>query len=426
MKIRYLGTLIGTLAVAALALPSLAFADDDDDDDRERSQQVTVDCSRGETISDALADAIPAVPLVIEVVGICNENVIIKRNDVTLTGIDPNRSKVIGGGEARADDSLIALIGAQNIVIENLSVAEGESSGIVALTSTFTVQDCVIENNDPYGLIVTTGAFSTIDNNVIQKNARDGILVSSGGSARIFNNTIQENLNDGVLVFGAGSARIGRDTGPNIIASNGGDGIQVSASSNANIVSNSIESNGADGIGVFDEAYASARGNTIAFNNVEGLAGGGIGVVEGTVQLNGGNEISQNFGAGIALTNGSLRLGSFRDNEPPFDLIEGNSFVGISGRVSSRLLVFAATIERNDGDGIELSGHSFMRIQNTVVRDNAGSGILIRRDSGARFTNPPATVTGNLPFDVECLDFESSVDGNGDGISVIDPACTGF
>ena len=49
------------------------------------AKTVNVDCDKGETISDALTKAQPGKPFIVNIEGVCNENVTITHNDVTLS-----------------------------------------------------------------------------------------------------------------------------------------------------------------------------------------------------------------------------------------------------------------------------------------------------------------------------------------------------
>lgn len=100
-------------------------------------KRVTVDCTAGDTIADALTKS-PGQPLVVNIEGVCNENVTITRNNVTLQGVNPTSSEIRGVAEADPfEESPITLLGAQLVVIDNLTVSGGQSSGIAGSSSFF-------------------------------------------------------------------------------------------------------------------------------------------------------------------------------------------------------------------------------------------------------------------------------------------------
>jgi hypothetical protein len=70
---------------------------------------------------------------------------------------------------------------------------------------------------------------------------------------------------------------------------------------------------------------------------------------------------------------------------------------------------------------------------NVVGGTNSGhsaNGIQLSQGSAAIFQTPGPVVNGNAPFDLQCLDGESSYQGVGPGgatgIAAISPTCTGF
>ena len=398
---RKISAKIGVTAVFALALFALSFS---------HAYAVTfrVNCDRGnQTIQKALDSVPPGQPTTIFIEGVCNENVTITSNDITLQGLDPVSSQIIGVGEFDSEEeSPITIYGAQRIIIDNLTVAGAESSGIVVITAVATVRNSVIENNTFSGIFVGPGAWVRIDQNTIQGN-RIGIQVGQGGFGEITNNTIQNNLRDGILVRGSASAFIGLSL------------VNISGP-------NTIQFNKRDGIRLMDGATARIQDNVISSNNTDGKGFGGIGILRGaSADLGGGNTISQNIGDGIGMVQGVLgvRLG-FPSTTP--NVIELNTNDGISASNGSSIEMSGATIQQNDGRGIDLGDNSTLRIRSSTVQNNVGVGIRLFRDSGVTFRNPAATVTGNGVFDLSCLDSESSFAGNTSGVTSIDPGCTGF
>jgi hypothetical protein len=86
-----------------------------------QSITLAVDCSRGQTIADAIARGDARKPLVLLIRGTCNEYVNIARDDVTLRG-DPGSGGAINGpGSAAA----AVTVQAQRSALENLTVTGG-------------------------------------------------------------------------------------------------------------------------------------------------------------------------------------------------------------------------------------------------------------------------------------------------------------
>lgn len=116
-------TFILILAVlAALTLTPPASGDD--------TKTVFVDCASGESIAQALAKA--AETLIVEITGICDEEIVIARDGVTLRGADPLSDGIrglAGGG------NVVAIRRARDVRIENLAILDGARDGVAILSS---------------------------------------------------------------------------------------------------------------------------------------------------------------------------------------------------------------------------------------------------------------------------------------------------
>ena len=82
---------------------------------------VTVDCSRGQTITHALRQGDSRKPLVVVVRGTCNEHVSISRDDVTLRG-QPGTEATVNGPDSGTDTIVILK---DTVNIEDLTVTGG-------------------------------------------------------------------------------------------------------------------------------------------------------------------------------------------------------------------------------------------------------------------------------------------------------------
>lgn len=229
MKTEYLRCIFAAFAIAALVLPSFAFADDDDDDDdRNRPQQVTVDCSRGETISDALANASAAVPLFIKVVGVCNEQVTINVDNITVDG---DGTAVIDGIGILNTRPLIRVHG-NNVLIRGLTIRNSPWHGIqVRRSGSALIRNNIVMDNARHGVVVAGSSFAQIgasgnnhipagspgsEGNIIQGNGEHGVRVLAA-SASVFHNEIFANTIAGISLLGGAVA----DVAGNVIIGNG-------------------------------------------------------------------------------------------------------------------------------------------------------------------------------------------------------------
>ncbi len=143
---------------------------------------VTVDCAAGDTIADALTKAKAGKPLIVDIFGVCTENVTITKDDVTLSG----------GGTGTVDGQ-ITIDGARRVVIDGLTVT-GLGSGIEArANAAVTVRNSMIVNNTIHGIDVRQGAFVLIDGNTIRLNGHCEVLVRDSGNVRMLNNTVESD-----------------------------------------------------------------------------------------------------------------------------------------------------------------------------------------------------------------------------------------
>ena len=119
---------------------------------------LTVDCGLGQTITAALASAADSdAPLTITVLGICEESVRIRRDDVTIVGGEPNAGlKSVGFGFAMIN-------GTSRILIDSLQIDNSDGAWAMAC---FTHSQAVARN------VTITGGFR-------------GIFAEGGGNCRI-------------------------------------------------------------------------------------------------------------------------------------------------------------------------------------------------------------------------------------------------
>jgi parallel beta-helix repeat protein len=362
------------------------------------SNSVTVDCSSGQTISQALQQ-IPGDPLTITVKGTCNENVVIIRDDVTLIG-DPS-----GGGINGIDPNSDTInVRASRTVINGLTVT-GKRSGI-NVGGGATIQNCTIQNTGRIGIVFYHGGHGTVDQCVIQANESYGIYIE-GASATVTNSTISSNATGIMVQFGG--ARIGitdrSQYAGNTISNNQGDGIHISHSGSASIGGNTI------------------NGNGININSVYGPYG--IHILDASANLVGNNTITGNSGSGVFAEGSHVYIGNAAWGLAYHNTITANgtsssaSVVkgGVYGYLGSSLYIQNADISGNTGPGLTLNARSTARVSGSTINNNTDDGILLLNGGGLLLRSPAVTVTGNTLFGLGCLDNESSFTGDASGIS---------
>ncbi len=206
MKIRpyFLVFAILTILVATLAVGAQTTA------------TVRVRCNQGnqgKKINEALERHRNADILIIEVEGMCNENVIITRNRVTLRGTDPATDGIQAVFNTADIDAALWVKEAHEVTVENLKLTSGFIGLLATGASTphLRVVNSRIEGNSRYGVNLEASLFegegATISNNGF-------INVASFQASRFqcTNCTIADpgagigaNLRTNILNFGASS-----------------------------------------------------------------------------------------------------------------------------------------------------------------------------------------------------------------------------
>lgn len=271
--------------------------------------ELLVDCAAGDTVGEAVADADTHFgPVSITISGVCEENAVIERSDVTLSGVEPT------DGIQAADPGLstLTIVGAHGLELSNLTISGGRTgihvvSGAVLSATGVTVRDstgdgvrvgsastaylndCTILNHPIFG-VSASGTVGIIDSEIsgngqglfaasgtirgalvhVHGNG-NGANAFSGGTLTFFASVFEENVT-GVTGEFNGSVKVG---GSSLIANNEGPGVVMSNGSVFSISDDSIiENNGGSGI----EAYGGSS-VTIGFPNpsiVRNNAGDGV------------------------------------------------------------------------------------------------------------------------------------------------------
>ncbi len=143
---------VSIVAMVLLALPALA-------QERSRSRTVRVDCSRrGASIARALETR--ADELVVEISGICNENLEIRRSNVTFRGASGDRTR--DGIRGVGTDPAVAIVDvwdAVDVTFEDLTLAGGAGIALNAARSPRVfLSNCRLVDNGSMGVYVTLGS----------------------------------------------------------------------------------------------------------------------------------------------------------------------------------------------------------------------------------------------------------------------------
>jgi hypothetical protein len=209
---------------------------------------VDVDCSVvGTLLQDAVESAEPGD--ILNVLGTCNENILIRNERRRITIDGGGTATVIGSDPG----SPVFNVRGKGILIQAVIINGGSVGVHVNRGSNAVLNNNTIRQTNGNGVVIDELAFAVLTNNLIQQNPGAGVVVSENSTARIgFNadsetaassNMIQQNA-VGVVISNNSSARII----DNRIRNNDGNGVVVIRDSNADIASNAISGNDGDGI----------------------------------------------------------------------------------------------------------------------------------------------------------------------------------
>jgi hypothetical protein len=114
---------------------------------------VKVKCHHGQKISQALKHHPNVDNLIVEIDGMCNENVILTRDRVTLRGLDPTRDGIQAVVNTNPIDAALWVRGAHLVTVENLKLTGGFAGLLATEVSTpqLRMVNCRLQDNTTYG-----------------------------------------------------------------------------------------------------------------------------------------------------------------------------------------------------------------------------------------------------------------------------------
>src|SRR6185369_3699304 len=162
---------------------------------KDAPKSIHVDCAKGESLNAALADG--AAALMVEFSGVCAEDVVIGRGNVTLRGIAAG-AKIAGAPSPAMAGPAIAIRGVTNVTLKDFAVQDDARRGVdVRFATAITLDGIVSDGNFSDGLLVSQGSSAFIRNSSFDDNGGDGIGVWQNSSAT-FEGTITLNGNNRV------------------------------------------------------------------------------------------------------------------------------------------------------------------------------------------------------------------------------------
>ena len=345
---------------------------------------VLVDCST-DSLQSAINNANPGDTLTVN--GVCQEQITIKTNDLTLVGNSTGNNAEING-ENLFFPTLIKIDSAVRVEINGFDINAGlfgifadagasfkiTDSNISDLiigmhlqnNSNVKLQNVLINNSSAIGLDVTSGStaevtnvFSVTNSSAFGLQVIDGgeMKVTEGAELTLTGNFLGAQISGGATLFADTDAKINADNNNRI-----GLSVNTGASMvmfNADI---SASGNGLDGLDVVSAANLDIDGNSTLTAN------------------NNGRE-------GISLDNGSLNIFGFFSTEPnlPRIVANNNTNNGIQVEFGSKLDIgqnSSLEATNNGMAGILLDDGSSANIHDSVITDNHGMLIKKEKEDG--------------------------------------------
>lgn len=125
------------------------------------TKTVRVDCTKGDSINAALQDK--AEELIVEIKGMCHEDVRIGRSFVTLRGTDLGTDGIVGSSPAEPDPpglrlAVVQITRADSVRLENLLITGGRHGIFASHGETTQIVNCRVADFDRTGIISWIGS----------------------------------------------------------------------------------------------------------------------------------------------------------------------------------------------------------------------------------------------------------------------------
>lgn len=163
-----------------------------------QAKQVVVDCAKGESVQAAIDKGSP--PLVVEVRGVCHENVSLRGKEVTLRGIDPATDGIQGVETTPPALAALTVFYVDGAAIENLSISGGPAIGVATWFSHVTMTNVRVVGNGATGVHVSSSSLLAASASTVSQNGGHGINVQRGGTLAGSALTVAENALRGITV----------------------------------------------------------------------------------------------------------------------------------------------------------------------------------------------------------------------------------
>jgi len=395
---------------------------------------ITVDCSKNQSITAALNTLDLVGPHVITVSGVCHEDVTIYQRD-RLT-IQSTAGHVATIQDASSPAGITVLIsGSHNIILNGLNIQGGTPAlYVTAASSSILLQSSVIQNSLADGLDIDMQSEMVIQNSAIRNNSASGVVIGNASHLTMATYPTQRIRISGNGFGGGGNGSSGLSIdgsdvqlnfGVLTIDGNAGPGISMEGGrlqffGGTHDLPGIIENNNV-GVTITDAASATFWSAFIIRNNGStGISASGSSSVSfypgaddsGPETVN----ISGHSFVGIALSQSSA--GQLYGAQVFKNGIANSGGGGITVSGSSLTIGSGASVSGNTGAGILMSAKGDLTMWDTTVSNNTEQGVLETNLSGGGF-HQPLTFSRNAGGSLVCDDFSVAF-GDAASISGVD------
>jgi hypothetical protein len=146
------------------------------------TKSISVDCTKGDKVQDAIDKN--SGDIVVEIRGVCVENVVIDDRNVTLHGL----SATTDGLQSPNTSPALVVRDSDDTRLENLSFSNSPGTALQLFDSFVTMQNCVANNNNAssvagaHAIQGTMDSFLDATNLAMSNNHRSGVLANRGSA----------------------------------------------------------------------------------------------------------------------------------------------------------------------------------------------------------------------------------------------------
>ena len=344
---------------------------------------IRVDCNRGDSINQALADR--ADELIIEISGTCQEDVVIARDDVTLLGLGSDPTVVALANNA------IWIDRASRVTLENLTVTGSinpdiTGAGIFVFQSSGVVISNVQAEGNREGMRTYASTLRIVDSEFCG-NSRGGLYIANGSSVIADGEEIAASQNGYFgLLLSESALRSPWPPGPRVLANdNGSDGVIIQAGATL-LMGGRLEAkrNGWNGVRMVAGKLDSQYGLDVSDN-------------EFGVQTGGPNaEVAVAGGENASVSGNTVGLYAGEGGYIFFNgILTGNTGAAVTAEGTGRVALSSTDCQGN-GSGLNVHGGTAW-IQESTIANNTNGDVDL--SFGSRVTFDVGNTVGVVSCD---------------------------